>query len=64
VSATPAESIPQLYRVHITCEACGRRHSLEQRYEQLQTLHLVCHDCERCLRAGVDDGEPPPEAQR
>jgi RNase P subunit RPR2 len=52
------------YRVHVTCEACGRRHSLERRLELPQALHvhIVCHDCERSLRASVEDGEqPPPE---
>jgi hypothetical protein len=52
------------YRVHITCEECGRRHSLERRLDLSQALqvHIVCHDCERSLRASVEDGEqPPPE---
>lgn len=41
--------------VHIivTCECCGRRHSLARRVDRPQTLHLVCHDCERCLRVEV-----------
>jgi len=41
--------------VHIivTCECCGFRHSLARTVEQPQILHLICHDCERCLRVDV-----------
>ncbi len=41
--------------VHIivTCECCGRRHSLARPLDRPQILHLICHDCERCLRVEV-----------
>jgi hypothetical protein len=41
--------------VHIivTCECCGRRHSLARPVDRPQTLHLICHRCERCLRVEV-----------
>ncbi len=41
--------------VHIivTCECCGRRHSLARPVDRPQVLHLICHDCERCLRVEV-----------
>jgi hypothetical protein len=41
--------------VHIivTCECCGRRHSLARPVVRPQVLHLICHGCERCLRVEV-----------
>jgi hypothetical protein len=42
-----------IVHIIVTCECCGRRHSLARTVDRPQTLHLVCHDCERCLRVEV-----------
>jgi hypothetical protein len=39
--------------VIVTCECCGRRHSLARAVDRPQVLHLICHGCERCLRVEV-----------
>jgi hypothetical protein len=59
-SSTPEASVR---RVHITCERCGRGHSLERLLTQPETVYIVCHDCEASLRAH-HPGASSPERSR
>lgn len=72
-SSTPEASVrPRGQRVEITCERCGKRHSLARRLTEPETVYIVCHECEASLRAdhpGLTDTEndrggefPPPRA--
>jgi hypothetical protein len=49
----PGEQEGDTVHIIVTCECCGRRHSLARPLDRPQILHLICHDCERCLRVEV-----------
>jgi hypothetical protein len=44
---------PLPVRIHIICEPCGRRHTLERRIDRPCLLFVICHDCEETLLAQV-----------